>query len=297
MARQGIRVAPIDDTMLMSYAMQAGLNQHGMDTLSEKYLGHHADPDQIAARNRQVAGHLRPRPGGRGGEIRSRRCRRDAAPVAARSSRNCTVLACHDRLRDAGTPPRARAGRDGDGRACRWTATPCRRMSNAFAQKMAGLEEEIHQLAGEKFNVGSPKQLGEILFDRMSLPGGEKGKTGAYATGRGCAGRPRRRRPRPARPRAGLAAAFQAEIHLYRRTAGPHQPRDRARPHVLFDHRGGHRAAVLDRPEPAEHPDPHRRGPPHPRGLRGPERAAFSSASTTARSNCASWPMSPTSRR
>ena len=57
------------------------------------------------------------------------------------------------------------------------------RMSNAFAQKMAGLEAEIQALAGEPFNVGSPKQLGEILFDKMSLPGGEKGKTGAYATG------------------------------------------------------------------------------------------------------------------
>ena len=57
------------------------------------------------------------------------------------------------------------------------------RMSNAFAQKMAGLEAEIHELAGSPFNVGSPKQLGEILFDKMGLPGGEKGKTGAYATG------------------------------------------------------------------------------------------------------------------
>jgi DNA polymerase-1 len=57
------------------------------------------------------------------------------------------------------------------------------RMSNAFSQKMAALEAEIHELAGETFNVGSPKQLGEILFDKMSLPGGKKGKTGAYATG------------------------------------------------------------------------------------------------------------------
>ena len=57
------------------------------------------------------------------------------------------------------------------------------RMSNAFAQKMAALEAEIHELAGESFNVGSPKQLGEILFDKMGIEGGKKGKTGAYATG------------------------------------------------------------------------------------------------------------------
>src|SRR5690606_17285262 len=59
------------------------------------------------------------------------------------------------------------------------------RMSNAFAQKMAGLEAEIQQVVGRPFNVGSPKQLGEILFEEMSLPGGVKGKTGAYATGAG----------------------------------------------------------------------------------------------------------------
>ena len=57
------------------------------------------------------------------------------------------------------------------------------RMSGAFAQKMAQLEEEIQTLAGQAFNVGSPKQLGEILFDKMALPGGEKGKNGAYGTG------------------------------------------------------------------------------------------------------------------
>jgi len=56
-------------------------------------------------------------------------------------------------------------------------------MSNAFAQKMAGLEDEIYALAGRKFNVGSPAQVGEILFDEMGLEGGKKGKTGKYATG------------------------------------------------------------------------------------------------------------------
>jgi DNA polymerase-1 len=62
------------------------------------------------------------------------------------------------------------------------------RMSNAFAQKMAGLEAEIHELAGETFNVGSPAQLGEILFDKMGLEGGKKGKTGEVFHARRCAG-------------------------------------------------------------------------------------------------------------
>ncbi|MDO5705158.1 MAG: DNA polymerase, partial [Paracoccus sp. (in: a-proteobacteria)] len=61
-------------------------------------------------------------------------------------------------------------------------ADPLRRMSGVLAQKMAGLEDEIHTLAGEKFNVGSPKQLGEILFEKMGLAGGKTGKTGAFST-------------------------------------------------------------------------------------------------------------------
>ena len=56
-------------------------------------------------------------------------------------------------------------------------------LSHDFAHRLETLKEEIHGLAGHEFNVGSPKQLGEILFDEMGLPGGKKGKTGAYATG------------------------------------------------------------------------------------------------------------------
>jgi len=59
------------------------------------------------------------------------------------------------------------------------------RLSGDFAQKMAGLEAEAYELAGQEFNVGSPKQLGEILFDKMELKGGKKTKTGAWQTGAG----------------------------------------------------------------------------------------------------------------
>ena len=57
------------------------------------------------------------------------------------------------------------------------------RLSGEFAQKAAGLEDEIQKLAGEPINPGSPKQLGDILFGKMNLPGGTKTKTGQWATG------------------------------------------------------------------------------------------------------------------
>jgi DNA polymerase-1 len=56
------------------------------------------------------------------------------------------------------------------------------RLSGEFAQKAAGLEAEIREIAGEQFNPGSPKQLGDILFGKMGLPGGKKTKTGAWST-------------------------------------------------------------------------------------------------------------------
>ena len=62
-------------------------------------------------------------------------------------------------------------------------ATELKRLSDDFAKRLGDLEIEIHKIAGEPFNIASPKQLGEILFDKMGIEGGKKGKTGAYATG------------------------------------------------------------------------------------------------------------------
>jgi DNA polymerase-1 len=181
MARLGIRVAPIDDTMLMSYAMQAGLNQHGMDTLCEKYLGHTPIPIKslLGTGKSQVTFDRVPideavKYAAEDADVTLRLWR--AFKPQLHLSHVTTVYETLERPLVPVLAEMEMAGVQVD----RDTLS---RMSNAFAQKMAGLEDEIHQLAGEKFNVGSPKQLGEILFDRMSLPGGEKGKTGAYATG------------------------------------------------------------------------------------------------------------------
>ncbi len=180
-ARHGVRVAPYDDTMLMSYAMHAGLHNHGMDLLSETYLGHVPIP-------------IKPLLGSGKAAITFDRVPLDQATAYAAEdadvtlrlwrrfkpdlhrARVTTVYETLERPLVAVLAEMEMAGVLVD----RDTLS---RMSNSFAQKMAGLEAEIQALAGEPFNVGSPKQLGEILFDRMAVPGGEKGKTGAYATG------------------------------------------------------------------------------------------------------------------
>ncbi len=180
-ARQGIQVAPIDDTLLMSYAMNAGLHNHGMDTLSERYLSHIPIP-------------IKPLLGtGKAAKTFDKVPVDDAVCYAAEDAditlrlwqhfkpqlHTAKVTTVYETLERPLVPVLAEMEMHG----IKVDRDHLSRMSNAFSQKMAALEAEIHDLAGEKFNVGSPKQLGEILFDKMSLAGGSKGKTGAYATG------------------------------------------------------------------------------------------------------------------
>ena len=180
-AQVGIDVAPIDDTMLMSYAMHGGLHNHGMDALSERYLNHTPLP-------------IKPLLGtGKSAKTFDAVPLVDAVPYAAEDAdvtlrlwqmfkpqlHQSQVTRVYETLERPLVPVLAAMERSG----IKVDRDTLSRMSNAFAQKMAGLEDEIYELVGRKFNVGSPKQLGEILFDEMGIEGGKKGKTGAYATG------------------------------------------------------------------------------------------------------------------
>ncbi len=180
-ARLGIRVAPIDDTMLMSYVLHAGLHNHGMAALSEKYLDHSPIPIKRLIGSGKTA-------------VTFDRVPVDEATKYAAEDADVTlrlwqlfkpllhrarVTTVYETMERPLVPVLAAMEMAG----IQVDRDTLSRMSNAFAQKMAKLEAEIHALAGGPFNVGSPKQLGEILFDKMGLPGGEKGKTGAYATG------------------------------------------------------------------------------------------------------------------
>jgi len=185
-ARHGIEVAPIDDTMLMSYAMHAGLHNHGMDGLSERYLGH------LPIEIKSLLG------SGKSAVTFDRVPVADAVRYAAEDAditlrlwqafkpqlHKAKVTTVYETLERPLVPVLARMEMSG----IKVDRDTLSRMSNAFAQKMAGLEADIHELAGRPFNVGSPKQLGEIMFDELGLtmPDGKKpqtGKTGAYSTG------------------------------------------------------------------------------------------------------------------
>ena len=179
-ARYDVDVTPIDDTMLMSYAMNAGLHNHGMDQLSERYLGHH--PIEIKSLlgtgKSQITFDRVPlveavKYAAEDADITLRLWQSFKPELHARQ-----VTTVYETLERPLIPVLAEMEMTG----IKVDRDVLARMSNAFAQKMAELEDDIHELSGEKFNVGSPAQVGEILFERMSLPGGKKGKTGKYST-------------------------------------------------------------------------------------------------------------------
>ncbi len=188
-ARHGIAVAPVDDTMILSFCLDAGRSMdgigggHGMDELSQRHLGHTTltfkeicgsgkkmipfgevpldRATQYAAEDADVTWRLhtvlRPRLSEEGGTRIYQRVDRPLIPVVAQMERNGIKV---DRERLAG-------------------------LSSQFAEAMATLEAEIFAMVGQPFTIGSPKQLGEILFDKLGYKGGRKGKSGQYSTDQG----------------------------------------------------------------------------------------------------------------
>ncbi|WKL37346.1 DNA polymerase I [Sinorhizobium meliloti] len=180
MKRHGIAMRSFDDTMLMSYVLDAGNGAHGMDLLAERWLGHtpiaykhvtgtgrssltfdFVDIDKAttyAAEDADIALRLwhvlKPRLAAKGLTRVYERLERPLISVlAGMEERGITV----DRQ-------------------------ILSRLSGELAQGAAALEDEIYRLAGETFTIGSPKQLGDILFGKMGLPGGSKTKTGQWST-------------------------------------------------------------------------------------------------------------------
>jgi DNA polymerase-1 len=177
----GIAIAPIDDTMLMSFVLDAGSHGHGMDELSRLHLDH--DPIKIKA----LIG------------TGKSQITFDKVPVTnaceyAAEDADITLRLYHvlkPRLiaenmvsvYETMERPLAPVLVAMEKRGIPVDRAELARLSADFATRMSTLEVEIQGLAGHPFTIASPKQLGEVLFGEMGLPGGKKTKTGAYATG------------------------------------------------------------------------------------------------------------------
>lgn len=175
-----LKMAPIDDTMLLSYVMGAGKHGHGMDELALRLLDH------TCVTYDEVTGTGKAR-------ITFDRVPLDKATEYAAEDADITLrlwqVLKHDLVAEHAvtlyeTIERPLVPVIADMEMCGVRVDPAvlKAMSADFATRMAEMEQEIHKLAGHPFNVGSPKQLGEVLFEEMSIKGGKKGKTGAYST-------------------------------------------------------------------------------------------------------------------
>ncbi len=180
-ARYGVHVGPFDDTMILSYVLEGGLHGHGMDELAELHFSHQtikfkdvagSGKSQVtfdkvpldkaldyAAEDADITGRLH-------GLLRPRLV----------ADRMVSVYETLERPLIGVLTDMERAGIRAD-------AKVLKKLSADFEKRLGDLETDIHKLAGHEFNIGSPKQLGEILFDEMGLEGGRKTKTGAYGTG------------------------------------------------------------------------------------------------------------------
>jgi DNA polymerase I len=178
--RHGVRMAPVDDTMLLSYVLGGGAFAHALADLAEREFGYKPIGfEDVAGKGKGQIGF-------------------DRVPLAAATRYSAEdadlVLRLWKRLRrevarqrlntvyETLERPLPTVLADMEQAGVKIDPQELSRMSGEFAQRMAALEDEARTLAGRDFNIGSPKQLGEILFDEMKLPGGSKTKTGAWST-------------------------------------------------------------------------------------------------------------------
>lgn len=179
--KYGVEITPIDDTMLISYVLDAGVNKHGMDELSRVHLGIEPIPfKEIAGTGKK--------------QLTFDKIAIDKATEYAAEDADITgrlhrilkprlvqerMVAVYETLERPLVPVLV----DMEYNGIKVDKDMLARLSNEFAVRLSELETKIHDLAGHSFNIASPKQLGEVLFDEMAIPGGKKSKTGAYSTG------------------------------------------------------------------------------------------------------------------
>ena len=181
LAAVGIDAAPVDDTMLLSFALNAGVHGHGMDELSERYFQHTPIPfKEVCGTGKSLI------PFSRVPLDKATAYAAEDADVTLRLWRKfkpelakARVTTLYETIERPLIPVIAGMEREG----VKVERDTLSRLSSDFAQRMAALEAQAYEEAGKEFKMGSPKQIGEILFDEMGIDGGKKTKTGAWQTG------------------------------------------------------------------------------------------------------------------
>ncbi len=178
--KHGVSLAPVDDTMLISYVLHGTSHGHGMDELVGKYCDHTTITfEEVAGKGKQ--------------QVTFDRVPIDKALTYAAEDAECTlrmhhkfkprlareqVASVYEDIERPVIPVLAQMELTG----VRVDPAVLKGMSHDFGVKLVELEARIHELAGHAFNVASPKQLGQVLFEEMGIPGGRKTKTGDWST-------------------------------------------------------------------------------------------------------------------
>jgi DNA polymerase-1 len=180
LSRYGVNVSPIEDTMLISYVLEAGLHHHGMDELSKLWLGH------TPITFKQVAGTGKKEVSFKHVALPEATCyAAEDADVTLRLYQRLRprliregLLTVYETLERPLPPVLAQMENHG----IKVDTHVLQRLSHEFAMRMNELEIKAQGLAGRPFNLGSPKQIGDILFVEMAMTGARKTATGQWAT-------------------------------------------------------------------------------------------------------------------
>jgi DNA polymerase-1 len=176
-----LEIKPFDDTMLLSYVLDAGVNKHNMDELARVHL------DVSTIPFKEIAGTGKKQITFDKVDIeKATEYAAEDADITGRLHRLLKPRLVQEKMvtvYETLERPLVPVLVDMEHNGIKVDKDMLNRLSNEFAVRLSELEGVIHELAGHPFNIASPKQLGEVLFDEMEIPGGKKSKTGAYSTG------------------------------------------------------------------------------------------------------------------
>ena len=181
LSRYGVDVAPMDDTMLIAFALEGGLHKsYGMDELSKRLLDH--EPISF----KSVAGTGKAQKSFKHVELAAATAyAAEDADVTLRIYRHLRPRLAHEHrltVYETLERPMPRVLVDMELAGVKVDPDRLRQLSNDFAVRMGELELEAHRVAGRPFNLGSPKQIGDLLFGEMGLASGRTTATGAMST-------------------------------------------------------------------------------------------------------------------